>query len=90
VRNASALTVRISLTARLRYGPDLTPAATYVATADHADHATTQYLGPGEVSYPKVLDFVVPVESRDQVLLGIGIDAWKHERAMFAGSIAAR
>ena len=90
VRNGSEHTVRIALTGRLRYGPDLTPAATYVATAGHADHATTQYLGPGDISYPYTLGFVLPAEARDNVVLDLGIDTWKHERAVFADSIAAR
>ena len=52
VRNGSDHMVRITLTARLRYGPDQTSAATYVATAGHADHATAQYLDPGEALLP--------------------------------------
>jgi hypothetical protein len=88
VRNGSDHTVRIALTARLRYGPDLTPAATYVATAGHADHATGQFIDPGEVSYPYTLGFVLPSEARDDVVLDLGIDNWTHERAVFAGSIA--
>ena len=47
--------VRIALTARLRYGPDMTSAPTYVATAGHADHATMQFVDPGEVSSPYTL-----------------------------------
>jgi cation:H+ antiporter len=47
--------VRIALTARLRYGPDMTSAPTYVATAAHADHATMQFVDPGEVSSPYTL-----------------------------------
>jgi hypothetical protein len=89
VRNGSVHTVRLALTARLRYGPDMTPAATYVATAGHADHVTTQFVDPGEVSYPYTLGFVLPAEARDDVVLDLGIDNWKHERAVFAGSIAA-
>lgn len=90
VRNGSNHMVRIALTARLRYGPDLIPSANYVATAGHADHATTQFLDPGEVSHPYTLGFVVRAEDRDDVVLDLGIDNWKHERAVFAGSIAAR
>lgn len=89
VRNGSDHLVRLALTARLRYGPDLTPAATYVATAGHADHATAQYLSPGEVSYPYTLGFVLPAKARDNVVLDLGIDNWTHERAVFTGSIAA-
>jgi hypothetical protein len=89
VRNGSDHTVSIALTARLRYGPDLTPAATYVATAGHADHATGRFIDPGEVSYPYTLGFVLPAEARDDVVLDLGIDNWKHERAVFTGSIAA-
>jgi hypothetical protein len=89
VRNGSSQMVRIALTARLRYGPDMTSAATYVATAGHADHATEQFVDPGEVSYPYTLGFVLPSEARDDVVLDLGIDSWKHERAVFAGSIAA-
>ena len=88
VRNGSNHMVRITLTARLRYGPDMTSAATYVATAGHADHATAQYVDPGEISYPYALGFVLPAETRDNVVLDLGIDNWKHERAVFAGSIA--
>ena len=65
VRNGSNHMVRIALTARLRYGPDMTSAATYVATAGHADHATAQYVDPGEVSYPYTLGFVLPAEARE-------------------------
>jgi hypothetical protein len=90
VRNGSDHTVRIALTARLRYGPDLTLAASYVATAGHADHATAQFVDPGEVSYPYTLGFVLPPAARDDVVLDLGIDNWAHERAVFAGSIAAR
>jgi len=88
VRNGSNHLVRIALTARLRYGPDLTLAAAYVATAGHADHATAQFVDPGEVSYPYTLGFVLPAEARDNVVLDLGIDNWTHERAVFAGSIA--
>ena len=90
VRNGSDHTVRIALTARLRYGVELTTAATYVASPGHADHATTQYLVPGEISYPYTLGFVLPAEARDTVVLDLGIDSWEHARAVFAGSIAAR
>jgi hypothetical protein len=89
VRNGSNKMVWITLTARLRYGADLTSAASYVATAGHADHATAQYVDPGEVSYPYTLGFVLPAEARDDVVLDLGIDNWQHERAVFAGSIAA-
>jgi hypothetical protein len=67
----------------------MTSAATYVATAGHADHATVQFVGPGEVSYPYTLGFVLPSEARDDVVLNVGSDNWTHERAVFAGSIAA-
>jgi hypothetical protein len=90
VRNGSDHMVRIVLTARLRYGPDLAQAATYVATAGHADHSTAQYIDPGEVSYPYTLGFVLPAEARNDVVLDLGIDNWTHERAVFAGSIAGR
>ena len=89
VRNGSNHMVWIALTARLRYGPDMTSAAMYVATAGHADHATAQFVDPGEVSYPYTLGFVLPSEGRDDVVLDLGIDNWKHDRAVFAGSIAA-
>jgi hypothetical protein len=88
VRNGSNRMVRIALTARLRYGPDLTLAPSYVATAGHADHATAQFFDPGEVSYPYKVGFVLPSEARDDVLLDLGIDNWTHDRAVFAGSIA--
>jgi hypothetical protein len=32
---------------------------------------------------------VLPSEARDDVVLDLGIDNWTHERAVFAGSIAA-
>jgi hypothetical protein len=89
VRNGSDHVARIAVTARLRYGPDLIPAGTYVATAGHADHSTMQYVGAGEVSYPLTLGFILPVEARDNVVLDIGIDNWTHERAVFAGTITA-
>lgn len=89
VRNGSEHVVKIALTARLRYGPDLTPAATYVATAGHTDHSTVRFVDPGDVSYPSTLGFVLPAEARDNVVLDLGIDNWKHERAVFAGSITA-
>jgi hypothetical protein len=89
VRNGSNHMVRIALTARLRYGPDMTFATAYVATAGHADHATAQFVDPGEVSYPYTLGFVLPSEARGDVVLDLGIDNWKHDRAVFAGSIAA-
>jgi hypothetical protein len=90
VRNGSDHMVWIALTARLRYGPDMTSAATYMATPGHADHATEQFIDPGAVSYPYSLGFVLPAEARDNVVLDLGIDNWKHDRAVFAGSIAAR
>ena len=89
VRNGSDHMVKIALTARLRYGPDLTEAATYVAKAGHADYSTVRFIDPGEVSYPSTLGFVLPVGARDNVVLDLGIDNWAHERAVFAGSIAA-
>jgi hypothetical protein len=52
VRNGSNRMVRIALTARLRYGPDLTLAPSYVATAGHADHATAQFVDPGRSRTP--------------------------------------
>jgi hypothetical protein len=48
-----------------------------------------QFVDPGEVSYPYTLGFVLPSEARDDVVLDLGIDNWTHERAVFAGSIAA-
>ena len=90
VRNRSDHMVRIALTARLRYGPDRTAAATYVATAGHADHASAQFVDPGEVSYPYTLGFVLPSEARDDVVLDLEIDNSKHQRPVFPGSIAAR
>jgi hypothetical protein len=80
--------VRIALTARLRYGHDMTSAAAYLATAGHADHATAQFVDPSEVSYPYTLGFVLPTEAHDNVVLDLGIDNWTHEHAVFAGSIA--
>ena len=88
VRNGSPYGATIALTARLRYGPVLTPAGTYVASAGHADNATTQVVASGEVSFPYVVGFVLPVEARRDVVLDLGIDDWRHERAVFAGSIA--
>ena len=90
VRNGSGHHVRVALTARLRYGRDLSSASVYVPMAGHADHATVQYVAPGEVSYPHTLGFVLPEDERDDVVLEIGIDNWKHERAVFAGTIATR
>ena len=43
---------------------------------------------PVRLSYPYTLGFVLPPEARDNVVLDLGIDNWKHERAVFAGSIA--
>jgi hypothetical protein len=88
VRNGSDHQVRVALTARLRYGPDLSSASVYVPVAGHADHATVQYVAPGEVSYPHTLGFVLREDERDDVVLEIGIDNWNHERAVFAGTIA--
>jgi hypothetical protein len=88
VRNGSDRMVRIALTARLRYGPDLTSAASYVAMAGPADHATVQFIDTGEDSYPYTFGFVLSSEARDDVVLDLGIDNWTHERAVFAGSIA--
>lgn len=90
VRNGTDRMVSIALTAELRYGTDLTPAGTYVATAGHADHATQQFIDPGDVSYPYTLGFVLPAEARDHVVLDLGIDNWKHDHAVFAGSIAGK
>jgi hypothetical protein len=90
VRNGSDHHVRVALTARLRYGPDVSSAGVYVPMAGHADHATVQYIAPGEVSYPYTLGFLLPADARDDVLLEIGIDNWKHDPAVFAGTIATR
>ncbi|HEY5978275.1 MAG TPA: hypothetical protein VIT41_01460 [Microlunatus sp.] len=87
VRNGSAHQVRVALTARLRFGPDLTTASAYVATPGHAEHVIVQYVRPGEVSYPYTVGFVLPEGARDDVLLEVGIDNWRHERAVFAGTI---
>jgi hypothetical protein len=89
VRNGSRYAATVGLTARLRYGPDLVPAGSYIASAGHADSASTQIVKAGEVSYPYVLGFVLPVEGRRDVVVDLGIDDWRHERAVFAGSIAA-
>jgi hypothetical protein len=89
VRNGSDHLVRVALTARLRYGPGRTVAGSYVATTGHADHATVQYIAPGDTSYPYRLGFLLPVAARDDVVLDVGIDNGIHERAIFAGSIKA-
>jgi hypothetical protein len=89
VGNGSDHLVRVALTARLRYGPGRTVAGSYVATTGHADHATVQYIAPGETSYPYRLGFLLPVAARDDVVLDVGIDNGIHERAIFAGSIKA-
>lgn len=90
VRNGSDHQVRVALSVRLRFGPDLTTASAYVATPGHADHVTVQYIRPGEVSYPYTAGFVLPEDERDAVLLEVGVDSWRHERAVFAGTIATR
>jgi hypothetical protein len=89
LRNGSDRLVKITLTARLHYGADFTLAASYVATAGHADHATAQYVGAGEVSYPYTLGFVLPAQARHNVVLELGINNGTHERAVFNGSIVA-
>ena len=87
VRNGSPYGATVALTGRLRYGPDLTRAGAYAASAGHADNASTQVIKSGDVSFPYVFGFVVPVEARHHVVLDLGIDDWRHERAVFAGSI---
>jgi hypothetical protein len=89
IRNGSDHLMRVALTARLRYGPGRTVAGSYVATAGHADHATVQYIAPGEPSYPYKLGFMLPVAARHDVVLDLGIDDGMHGRATFAGSIDA-
>jgi len=90
VRNDSNHQVRVALTTRLRSGPGLTTASMYVATPGHAEHAIVQHIPPGEVSYPYTVGFVLPERARDNVLLEVGIDNWRHERAVFAGTITTR
>lgn len=90
VRNGSDHQVRVALTARLRFDPDLTTASAYVATPGHAEHAIVQYIKPGDVSYPYTVGFVLPERARDNVQLEVGIDNWRHERAVFAGTISTR
>ena len=90
VRNDSDHQVRVAMTTRLRFGPDLTTASAYVATPGHAEHVTVQHVRPGEVSYPYTVGFVLPERARDNVLLEVGIDNWRHERAVFAGTITTR
>ena len=90
VRNESDHQVRVALTARLRFGPDLTTASAYLATPGHAEHVIVQYIKPGDVSYPYTVGFVLPERARDNVLLEVGIDNWRHERAVFTGTITTR
>ena len=90
VRNDSDHQVRVALTTRLRFGPDLTTASAYVATPGHAEHVIVQHIPPGEVSYPYKVGFVLPEGARDDVLLEVGIDNWRHERAVFAGTTRTR
>jgi hypothetical protein len=90
VRNGSDHQVRVALPTRLRFGPGLTTASAYVATPGHAEHVTVQYIRPGDVSYPYTVGFVLPGSARDDVQLEVGIDNWRHERAVFAGTITTR
>ena len=90
VRNDSNHQVRVALTTRLRSGPGLTTASMYVATPGHAEHATVQHIRPGNVSYPYTVGFVLPERARDDVQLEVGIDNWRHVRAVFAGTITTR
>lgn len=43
-----------------------------------------------EVLCPCTVGFVLPEGARADVLLEVGINGWRHERAEFAGSITAR
>jgi hypothetical protein len=81
VRNGSDHLLRVALTARLRHGLGRTVASSYVATAGRAEHATVQYIAPGDTSYPYKLGFLLPVAARHDVVLDLGIDDGMHERA---------
>ena len=87
VRNGSDHKVRVALTARLRFGPGLTRRP---ATWPQPGTPSTR---PRSTLTPERL---LPVHSgvratdraRDNVVLELGIDNWRHERAVFAGTIA--
>ena len=68
--NGTNHVVRSALTARLRYGPDMTSATTYLATAGHPDHATVQFVDPGEVSYRYTLG---PAARRRNFSVAVGL-----------------
>ena len=71
----------------LRYGAQRRPAVRYLTPPGPGDIGSVQLIAIGESSNPYRLCFVLPPDSRSDVVFELGIDAGAHDPAVFAGEL---
>ena len=87
LRNHSAHTFEAWLRGELRYGAHRRPAVRYLTPPGPGDLGSVQLIAIGESSDPYRLCFVLPPDSRGDVVFELGIDAGAHDPAVFAGEL---
>jgi hypothetical protein len=87
VRNGSRHTFDAWLTGELRHGPQRRTALRCPIGPPYDDLGSVQLIAIGETSYPYRLCFILPPESRGDVIFELQIDAGVHEPAVFAGGL---
>jgi hypothetical protein len=87
VSNHSAHTFEAWLRGELRYGAQRRPAVRYLTPPGPGDIGSVQLIAIGESSDPYRLCFVLPPDSRGDVVFELGIDAGAHDPAVFAGEL---
>ena len=87
IRNHSAHTFEAWLRGELRYGAQRRPAVRYLTPPGPGDTGSVQLIAIGESSFPYRLCFVLPPDSRSDVVFELGIDARAHDPAVFAGGL---
>ena len=85
--NHSANTFEAWMRGELRYGAQRRPAMRYLTPPGSADVGSVQLIAIGESSFPYRLCFVLPPDSRGDVVFEFGIDAGAHDPAVFAGGL---
>ena len=87
IHNHSAHTFEAWLRGELRYGAQRRPAIRYLTPPGPGDTGSVQLIAIGESSNPYRLCFVLPGDSRGDVVFELGIDAGAHDPAVFAGEL---
>jgi hypothetical protein len=87
VRNGTAHPFEAWISGDLRFGRYRLPAVRYVVPPGPDDSACVQLIAIGGVSDPYRLSFIMPADSRDDVVFTVAIDPGTHDPAVFVGAL---